>query len=73
MKINFFGRLSFQPNVLQFVLVAFFFKDPVYYLVGPGNYLDDVNNWDSKLEQLGGQSTAYWPNNPTKLDKEVLF
>ncbi len=34
--------------------------------------MDSVSDWDNQLEQLGGKSTAYWPNYPVYLPKEVL-
>lgn len=49
-----------------------FFHDPVYYIKNPGASLDSVNNWAKNLVQLGGASTAYWPNYPVQLPKEVL-
>jgi len=59
--------------ILSFLSVAMFFKDPVYRLDSPGSQLNDVANWKSKLVQMGGESTAYWPNNPTNLPKKVRF
>ena len=44
-----------------------FFHDGVYFLGEPGNSLDDVSNWASSLVQLGGASTAYWPNYPVQV------
>jgi len=49
-----------------------FFHDSVYYLKNPGGQLDSVNDWSDKLVQLGGSATAYWPNYPVQLPKEVL-
>ena len=60
-----------KKHIFVLFAVALFQKDAVYKLDGPGNFLSDVNNWPSKLKQMGGHSTAYWPNTPTKLDKEV--
>lgn len=49
-----------------------FFHDPVYFLRDPGNYLDDVSSWPDHLGTLGAKSSAYWPNFPIKVPKEVL-
>jgi len=49
-----------------------FFHDSVYFLKNPGARMDSVSDWDDQLEQLGGKSTAYWPNYPVYLPKEVL-
>merc|ERR1711892_64411 len=49
-----------------------FFHDGVYFIGNPGNILDDVSNWASSLVQLGGSSTAFWPNYPVQLPSSVL-
>jgi hypothetical protein len=53
--------------------VALFQKDAVYKLESPGSQLTDVPNWASKLQHMGAQNTAYWPNYPTHLEKEVKY
>ena len=49
-----------------------FIHDPVYYLRDPGNYLNDVSSWPDNLQTLGGKKSAYWPNFPVQVPKEVL-
>lgn len=49
-----------------------FFHDSVYWMKNPGSMLDSVNDWADELNQLGGASTAYWPNYPVYLPKEVM-
>jgi len=49
-----------------------FFHDPVYYLKNPGNLLDSVNDWDNQIKTLGNKASAYWPNYPVHMPKEVL-
>ena len=49
-----------------------FFHDSVYFIKNPGEMLDSVSSWADNLEQLGGASTAYWPNYPVYLPKEVM-
>jgi len=49
-----------------------YFHDPVYFLHNPGDLLDSVDQWDSKLTTLGGSASAYWPNYPVQLPKTVL-
>ena len=34
--------------------------------------MDSVSDWGRQIEQLGGKSTAYWPNYPVYLPREVL-
>jgi len=48
-----------------------FFHDSVYYLRNPGSMLDSVAEWDKSIQQLGGKSTAFWPNYPVYMPKEV--
>ena len=49
-----------------------FFHDPVFFLRDPGNYLTDVTSWPEHLSTLGTKATAYWPNFPVQVPKEVL-
>lgn len=70
-KVKFNKMKSY--NNLNLSLVALLSKDPVYRLDSPGSHLNDVQNWKSKLIQMGGANTAYWPNNPTHLPKKVSF
>ena len=51
--------------------VAPFIHDPVYRIRSPGSILDSVPGWDDRLEKLGGANTAYWPNYPVQLPKNV--
>ena len=48
------------------------FHDPVYFLRDPGNYLSDVGSWPDHFGTLGTKSTAYWPNFPVQVPREVL-
>jgi len=49
-----------------------FFHDPVYFLRNPGDFLDSVDTWADKIEQLGGKSSAFWPNFPVQMPSSVL-
>ena len=49
-----------------------FFHDPVFFLRDPGNYLDDVSSWPDHLGTLGTKASAYWPNFPVQVPKDVL-
>jgi len=49
-----------------------YFHDGVYFLSEPGNRLDSVSEWGSDLVQLGGASTAFWPNYPVQLPSSVM-
>ena len=48
------------------------FHDPVYFLRDPGQYLADVSSWPDHFGTLGTKSSAYWPNFPVQVPKEVL-
>ena len=48
------------------------FHDPVYFLRDPGLYLDDVSSWPDHFGTLGTKASAYWPNFPVQVPKEVL-
>ena len=43
----------------------------MYRLEDPGSKLNLVSDWFNQLDQLGGESTAYWPNYPVRIDEEV--
>jgi len=49
-----------------------FFHDPVFFLRDPGNFLSDVASWPDHLSTLGTKATAYWPNFPVQVPKDVL-
>ena len=49
-----------------------FFHDPVFFLRDPGNYLTDVSSWPDHMNTLGTKATAYWPNFPVQVPKDVL-
>lgn len=49
-----------------------FFHDGVFTIRNPGAQLGSVANWADSLVQLGGASTAYWPNYPVKVPSEVV-
>jgi len=49
-----------------------FFHDGVYYIKEPGTMLDSVDSWDTQIHTLGYKASAYWPNYPVHLPKEVL-
>jgi len=49
-----------------------FFHDPVFFLRDPGQYIDDVASWPDHFETLGSKASAYWPNFPVQVPKEVL-
>jgi len=49
-----------------------YFHDPVYMMTNPGSKLDSVNDWADSLVTLGVKASAYWPNFPVRLPKEVV-
>ena len=53
--------------------VALYIHDPVYRLRSPGKYLHTVETWNEGLEKLGGENTAYWPNQIVQVPAEVRF
>ena len=50
-----------------------YIHDPVYQISSPGSHLDDIPSWEGRLKKMGGQNTAYWPNYPIRLPKEVKW
>ena len=48
-----------------------YIHDPVYQISSPGSHLDDIPSWEGRLKKMGGANTAYWPNYPIRLPKEV--
>ena len=50
-----------------------FVHDPVYRIQSPGSHLDDIASWEGLLDKMGGKNTAYWPNYPIRLPKEVNY
>ena len=50
-----------------------YIHDPVYQISSPGSHLDDIPSWEGRLKKMGGANTAYWPNYPIRLPKEVKF
>ena len=57
----------------HFFTVALYIHDPVYRLGSPGKYLNTVETWDEGLQKLGGENTAYWPNQVVQVPQEVRF
>ena len=47
--------------------------DPVYRIPSPGSHMDDIASWEGLLEKMGGKNSAYWPNYPIRLPKEVSY
>ena len=45
----------------------------MYRLNSPGNYLNTVDTWNEGLQKLGGENTAYWPNQVVPVPPEVRF
>ena len=35
--------------------------------------METVETWGDQLEKLGGSNTAYWPNQPVKIPKNVNY
>ena len=68
-----FSFHNFQVFELQnyYISAAIFFTDPVYRLQSPGKLLDSIEVWQENLEKLGGANTAYWPNQPIEIPRNV--
>merc|ERR1711997_1313977 len=49
-----------------------YFHDPVYMIPSPGEKLNSVTGWADEVVTLGVKASAYWPNFPVKLPKEVV-
>jgi hypothetical protein len=49
-----------------------YFHDPVYMISSPGEKLNSVTGWADEVVTLGVKASAYWPNFPVKLPKEVV-
>merc|ERR1712198_282508 len=49
-----------------------YFHDPVYMIPSPGEKLNSVTGWADEVITLGVKASAYWPNFPVKLPKEVV-
>ena len=67
MKID----LEFSQTYFWCVSAALFIHDPAYRLQSPGKLLGSVEEWNGKLEKLGGANTAYWPNQPVEIPQNV--
>merc|ERR1711936_87548 len=57
--------------ITTFNAAAMYIHDPVYQISSPGSHLDDIPSWEGRLKKMGGANTAYWPNYPIRLPKEV--
>ena len=68
-----YGSYSIYQNVCFLSLAAMYIHDPVYQISSPGSHLDDIPSWEGRLKKMGGANTAYWPNYPIRLPKEVKF
>ena len=53
---------------VQSLLLIYFFETQF----NPGQYIDDVASWPDHFETLGSKASAYWPNFPVQVPKEVL-
>ena len=53
---------------VQSLLLIYFFETQF----NPGQYIDDVASWPDHFETLGTKASAYWPNFPVQVPKEVL-
>ena len=62
---------NYTLYISTFNAAALYFHDPVYYIRSPGKFLDFVDGWGDIMEQMGPGNTAYWPNYPVKIPKEV--
>ncbi len=71
-KTDFEGdpRDLYDLYMTTFNAAPFAGTDPVYRILSPGRRLDEVDDWGLYLQQLGGD-TAYWPNFPCQLPKDV--
>merc|ERR1711971_1378263 len=49
-----------------------YFHDPVYMIPSPGEKLNSVTGWADEVVTLGVKASAYWPNFPVQLPKEVV-
>ena len=68
-----YGSYSIYQNVYFLSLAAMYIHDPVYQISSPGSHLDDIPSWEGRLKKMGGANTAYWPNYPIRLPKEVKW
>merc|ERR1719510_1971245 len=49
-----------------------YFHDPVFMIPNPGEKLNSVAGWANEVVTLGVKASAYWPNFPVKMNKEVV-
>merc|ERR1711992_361676 len=49
-----------------------YFHDPVFMIPNPGEKLNSVASWADEIVTLGVKASAYWPNFPVKMPKEVV-
>ena len=49
-----------------------YFHDAVFRLRNPGLYLESVANWADYVETLGVKASAYWPNFPVHMPRDVV-
>merc|ERR1712032_267752 len=49
-----------------------YFHDPVFMIPNPGEKLNSVSGWANEVVTLGVKASAYWPNFPVKMNKEVV-
>merc|ERR1711872_1019 len=49
-----------------------YFHDPVFMIPSPGEKLNSVASWADEVVTLGVKASAYWPNFPVKMPKEVV-
>merc|ERR1712156_1325574 len=49
-----------------------YFHDPVFMVPNPGEKLNSVASWADEVVTLGVKASAYWPNFPVKMPKEVV-
>lgn len=49
-----------------------YFHDPVFFLRNPGDKLDSISSWPDQFLTLGSKASAFWPNYPVQIPKEVF-